>query len=95
MSSEIPYVFGTYNATSASAPEKALSAYLQTAWANFAKNPTTGPGWTAVNPTNPQVAVIGRSGNTFADATMVPFSSLDGACPVLDQLYEELLLPIY
>ncbi|MCJ1381234.1 hypothetical protein MMC17_004343 [Xylographa soralifera] len=44
-SSEIPLVFGTYPTAGATAQEVALSKYMQTAWANFAKNPAGGPGW--------------------------------------------------
>ncbi|MCJ1317754.1 hypothetical protein MMC15_003081 [Xylographa vitiligo] len=44
-SSEIPLVFGTYPTAGATAQEVALSRYLQTAWADFAKNPAGGPGW--------------------------------------------------
>ena len=44
-SSEIPLVFGTYPTAGATAQEVALSRYMQTAWARFAKDPTGGPGW--------------------------------------------------
>jgi carboxylesterase type B len=44
-SSEIPLVFGTYPTAGAMSQEIALSKYMQTAWANFAKDPYgEGPG---------------------------------------------------
>ena len=46
---EIPEVFGTYLGNDPygdlTADQVALSKYMQTAWANFAKNPSGGPGW--------------------------------------------------
>ncbi|KIV78038.1 hypothetical protein PV11_09801 [Exophiala sideris] len=47
-SSEIPIVWGTYPRVNATAEEAALSQYLQTSWATFARNPSGGPGWTGV-----------------------------------------------
>lgn len=44
-SSEIAEVFGTYNRTGATAQQAQLSAFMQGAWAAFAKNPSGGPGW--------------------------------------------------
>jgi len=57
-SSEIAIVFGTYPRANATEEEKSLSQYMQGAWARFAKNPNTGPGWPAV----PSVADLGSSG---------------------------------
>ncbi|KAK8127968.1 Carboxylesterase [Apiospora sp. TS-2023a] len=48
-SSEIPIVFGSYSAVNATAEESRLSGVMQTAWADFAKDPYgAGPGWEAV-----------------------------------------------
>ena len=48
-SSEIALVFGTYDDVLVDVPpttqEMALSSYMQTAWADFAKHPYKGPGW--------------------------------------------------
>ncbi|KFZ11966.1 hypothetical protein V502_07329 [Pseudogymnoascus sp. VKM F-4520 (FW-2644)] len=60
--SEIPQVFGTYplknQLGSATPDQEGLSKYMQTTWANFAKNPSAGPGWPAIGST---------SGNTLAE----------------------------
>ena len=47
-SSEIPIVFGTYGAENADAQEYALSVYMRSAWAKFARDPFAGPGWDMV-----------------------------------------------
>ncbi|KAF2085966.1 alpha/beta-hydrolase, partial [Saccharata proteae CBS 121410] len=52
---EIPLVFGTYSDLLATEDEMALSSYMQTAWASFAKDPVAGPGWPRVS--------AGRSGH--------------------------------
>ncbi|KAJ9657317.1 hypothetical protein H2201_008221 [Coniosporium apollinis] len=43
--SEITQVFGTYPREGATEQQVELSKYMQTAWANFAKDPAKGPGW--------------------------------------------------
>jgi cholinesterase len=43
--SEIPLVFGTYPQVNATEFQTELSIAMQKAWADFAKDPTTGPGW--------------------------------------------------
>ncbi|KAL4956379.1 alpha/beta-hydrolase [Aspergillus filifer] len=48
--SEIIFVFGTYNIISPNATFIELSQYMQPLWANFAKDPTAGPGWDAISP---------------------------------------------
>ncbi|KAH8678376.1 Carboxylesterase [Xylariales sp. PMI_506] len=52
--SEIPIVFGNYDLANSTDYQVELSSAMQTAWANFAKNPTTGPGWNMT-----QVALFG------------------------------------
>ncbi|THZ89003.1 alpha/beta-hydrolase [Aureobasidium pullulans] len=47
-SSEIPIVFSTYPLFNVTTQEYALSRFMRGAWATFAKNPATGPGWNAV-----------------------------------------------
>ncbi|PHH72842.1 hypothetical protein CDD80_4215 [Ophiocordyceps camponoti-rufipedis] len=55
-SSEISLIFGTYNRTGATAYQEKLSCVMQKAWADFAKDPSRGPGW----PSMPHhVAVFG------------------------------------
>lgn len=52
---EISTLFGTFPAKGVTAFQLKLSRYMQKAWADFAKNPAGGPGWSQV----PQVAVLG------------------------------------
>lgn len=79
-SSEIPIVWGTYPRVNATDGEKALSQYLQTAWAKFARNPLSGPGWDGV----PRVADLGTGGvlNTPINAGVV-----DKNCHLFRQYY--------
>ncbi|KAF2258924.1 alpha/beta-hydrolase [Lojkania enalia] len=67
--SEIPIVWGTYPRENATAYEKALSRYMQSAWATFARNPTGGPGWEALH----RIASLGSGGilNTPIDSDMI------------------------
>ncbi|KAM0815655.1 putative Carboxylesterase [Seiridium cardinale] len=43
--SEIPLVFGTYDRDNATTFQSELSTAMETAWADFAKDPVAGPGW--------------------------------------------------
>lgn len=47
-SSEIVLVFGTYLQPNTTTQQYALSQFMQSAWAKFAKNPLGGPGWNRV-----------------------------------------------
>ncbi|KAG9789901.1 alpha/beta-hydrolase, partial [Aureobasidium melanogenum] len=80
-SSEITLVFGTYPRVNATADEAALSQYMQTSWATFARNPAGGPGWAEV----PNVADLGTSGvlNTPVEA-----AQLDRRCGLYRGIYE-------
>ncbi|KJZ71169.1 hypothetical protein HIM_09424 [Hirsutella minnesotensis 3608] len=53
--SEISLIFGTFPRNGTNPYQKQLSKTMQKAWADFAKNPTKGPGW---EPT-PKVSVFG------------------------------------
>ncbi|EXJ81374.1 hypothetical protein A1O3_07665 [Capronia epimyces CBS 606.96] len=79
--SEIGLVWGTYPRANATAEERALSQYLQTAWATFAKNPAGGPSWTGV----PLVADLGTGGVLN---TLVSAGSLDRRCALYRPIYE-------
>ncbi|CAF0916223.1 unnamed protein product [Rotaria sordida] len=48
-SSEIFEIFGTYSQHGATQQQIQLSNFMQTAWANFAKNPSGGPGWNTIS----------------------------------------------
>lgn len=72
-SSEIKLVYGTYSRVGATEEEKALSHYIQMAWADFAKHPQAGPGWAQV----PAVAELGSNGML---KTMTTAADLDSRC---------------
>lgn len=90
--SEIPIVFGTYNASSAKVPatqiEIALSQYVQHAWVAFAKDPEQGLvnfGWPTYTPNTNTLAQLGN----FINQTGVVFTQgvlLDAACNSADAL---------
>ncbi|RAR00095.1 alpha beta-hydrolase [Stemphylium lycopersici] len=46
--SEIPLLFATYPPANTTAQQYALTAFMQSTWARFARNPHLGPGWNAV-----------------------------------------------
>ncbi|KAI0060904.1 alpha/beta-hydrolase [Artomyces pyxidatus] len=74
-SSEVRILFGTYNTSTATAAEAILSASLQTAFANFVKNPAASPAqdWAAYDPgllgipVEPTLAAIAYNGNVDPD----------------------------
>ncbi|CAD6455692.1 b3641d10-d855-43c6-87fe-e63ab22bd4be [Sclerotinia trifoliorum] len=77
-SSEIPFVFGNLPANSTGA-EISLSALMQKSWADFAKNPQIGPGWSKINADagDNNVAVFNVNGLGSVSA-----SKLDKRCAV-------------
>lgn len=82
-SSEISIVFGTYPRVNATEYERALSHYMQTAWATFAKNPQGGPGWQGV----PVVASLGTGGVLN---TPTSTGALDKNCYLYREIFEKL-----
>ncbi|KAF8161402.1 carboxylesterase [Crassisporium funariophilum] len=89
--SEIPLVFGTYNASTlapSTPTEIALSSYVQAAWVAFARNPQQGLlnfGWPMYSPTTPTLAQLGNAAN----ATGVVFTEgvlVDATCGAIPQL---------
>ncbi|KAF2809356.1 alpha/beta-hydrolase [Mytilinidion resinicola] len=88
---EIPIVFGTYPSSGATAQEISLSSYMQTAWATFAKNPTSGPdpAWPKVGTASGSayIGVLGNSGNTFTNLTVIQSTTLDGRCSLFYPIY--------
>ena len=72
-SSEIAEVFGTYKQDGASQRQKDISKAMMKAWADFAKNPTQGPGWNAI----PKVQVYDGSESKDAEYE-VDESEVDG-----------------
>ena len=80
-SSEIPLIFGTIPPVGDTDQEIALSAYMQTAWATFAKNPTQGPGWPKLGSNNGvELGALGSNGS-YGETT-IPFSDVDAICQV-------------
>ena len=102
--SEIPIVFGTFNASTASAAatptEIALSAYVQSAWVAFARNPATGLtgadfAWPEYGATK-EVILLGNSANP-AGKSVVSAGVVDTDCGTIDvlvDLYNDLGLAI-
>ncbi|KAF9448258.1 alpha/beta-hydrolase [Macrolepiota fuliginosa MF-IS2] len=93
-SSDIPVVFATYNASTASAgptaSEIALSRFVQTAWVTFARDPANGLGsapfsWPKVNNGGNNAVLLGNSANP-GGATFTSSSTLDSDCGTIDTL---------
>ena len=86
-SSEISIVFGTYPTVNTTAQEYALSNSMQTAWARFAKEPMSGPGWGRVGgKLQPDLGVFGANGTS--GLTLAPQSDIDSKCGLYDPIYE-------
>ncbi|KAK8868421.1 Alpha/Beta hydrolase protein [Apiospora arundinis] len=92
-SSEIPIVFGTYPAANATAAQARLSRTMQTAWADFAKDPYgAGPGWAAVGSGEagggyPVVALDVETDPSVKGWRMMDNGTLDSACGMFESLY--------
>jgi len=85
-SSEIPEVFGTYNRTGATAQQVALSAYMQSAWADFAKSPSQGPpGWPRWESAVKDLADLG--GNGASGEFDIDPATVDERCPIYAPVY--------
>ncbi|KAK2601881.1 hypothetical protein QQS21_004568 [Conoideocrella luteorostrata] len=89
-SSEIKPVFGTYPRDGATPFNAQLSVVMQKAWADFAKNPTQGPGWASV----PEVAVLGGGATPGLDdvgrqaVTVIRSDQIDQRCPLFKVIYD-------
>lgn len=75
-------VFGTYPSGNAKDQEEALSTFLQASWANFAKNPTAGPGWKALSD---ELACLGCGGSFAAES--LPASVVESRCDLNAPLF--------
>jgi hypothetical protein len=77
---KVPLLFGTFNQSTATAAEAELSRSLQTAFANFIKNPVSAPApnWPAYEPgflgiaPDPTLAEIAYEGNVDLDDFVKP-----------------------
>lgn len=71
----MPILFGTYNTSTATTAEVELSQSLQTAFANFAKNPvdvSPAPNWPAYESNERTLAKIAYRGNVDFDDFVKP-----------------------
>jgi carboxylesterase type B len=75
---EVNVLWGIYPAENATDQEIALSAFMQTAWANFAKDPVAGPGWKALGASSDELACLGCDGSSGLQ--MMSASVVDGRC---------------
>ncbi|KEY68085.1 hypothetical protein S7711_05498 [Stachybotrys chartarum IBT 7711] len=89
-SAEIQLVFGTYQQENATEYQREVSRAMQKAWADFAKDPSAGPGWDQV----PNVAVIGggvRAGDDVPEGLGVIMSVdadvVDARCALFAPIY--------
>ena len=78
---EIYSVFSTYPIANSTATQRSLSNFMRGTWARFAKNPSAGPGWKAIDVKRPGVANIA----VFAaehpeEVKLVKQSDVDGKC---------------
>lgn len=89
--SELQVVFGTFNASTATAEEAKLSQSLQTAFANFVKDPKgacPAPNWLTykANASLPTLAKIAYHGNVQLGDFVDPVdpNTMDGPCQEWD-----------
>jgi hypothetical protein len=78
-------IWGNYPADNATDQEIALSAFMQTAWATFAKDPRGGPGWKALDATSDELACLGCGGSSGIQ--MISTNVVDSRCSQYDPLY--------
>ncbi|KAH7409040.1 liver carboxylesterase 1 precursor [Cadophora sp. MPI-SDFR-AT-0126] len=79
--SEIPQVFGNYFTLGATTQQIGLSKYIQTAWANFAKEPQKGPGWPKLGGNfGLELGTLGRNGGS--GEVTIPLISVDVVCAI-------------
>ncbi|KAL2841724.1 Alpha/Beta hydrolase protein [Aspergillus pseudoustus] len=89
--SEVAFFFGTYRTEGATAFQAKVSNALQTAYADFAKDPTVGPGWNQV----PTIGVFGDGVRPGIDEsglealTTIPSEILDVRCPLYYPVYDQ------
>lgn len=81
---DLDMVWGTYPALNATDQEVALSAFMQTAWAAFAKDPMRGPGWKASDASG-ELACLGCEGSSGLQ--IISTSVLDVRCSQYSPLF--------
>lgn len=88
--SDIFIVFGTYTYynIAATAQEYALSQFMQGAWAQFANNPTLGPGWNRLGTFDGfHLAALGSDGSS--GVTLIPQAEVDARCELYKPIYAQ------
>ncbi|KAJ6785455.1 hypothetical protein PWT90_01165 [Aphanocladium album] len=88
---EIPFVFGSFplytNVAAATKTEMALSDYMQTTWANFAKDPSAGPGWPQIGSTRQTIAELGGNNNATGKH-LISSTDIEQDCFLYDPLID-------
>ncbi|KAJ7130255.1 Carboxylesterase [Mycena epipterygia] len=93
-SSELPEIFGTFNRSSATAPEMTLSHTMQTLVANFVKDPAVAPvpNWPKYVPGNKTttLAKLAYNGNVLTSNVVQPVKSdsIDSPCALWNQFLD-------
>ncbi|PIA88464.1 Para-nitrobenzyl esterase [Cercospora beticola] len=86
-SSELPLVFSSFNKTTATGQQYALSNYMRGAWAQFAKDPENGPGWGPVGSYNgTDLGLLGSDGSS--GVTVVNPTNVDARCAIFEPIYQ-------
>lgn len=84
-SSEISLIFGTFPIKGTTPGQRVLSAKMQKAWADFAKNPTAGPGWDQ----QPALGIIdGASATIQSVKDRSRIDAIDKGCAANKLLYD-------
>lgn len=87
-------VFRTYNRSTATAEQDALGKFMQGAWAQFARDPTAGPGWNALGTGNrylngaPDLDLGVLGGQGWAGVKVIEQSDVDQRCRLYEPIYE-------
>lgn len=90
--SEIPFVWGSFpgykDIITPTQQEVALSKFMQTVWANFAKKPMDGPGWPQVGAeTSLTLAELGGKQNPTGQSLIAP-KDVDEHCFLYDDVID-------
>jgi carboxylesterase type B len=83
---ELGMVWGTYPVENATQQEVELSAFMQAAWANFAKDPASGPGWKALDGTGNDLGCLGCNGSSGVQ--IIDENDVDSRCSLFAPLYQ-------
>ena len=84
-------VFGASSRAAPPPRAAALSEFVQGAWARFAKDPWSGPGWTGVgrSPAGFDLGSFGGRGRGAGVVVVRAREGVDGRCGVFDEWYRK------